>query len=299
MVFSTDNQRDFATGPAFTPLPYSLLDTVPPVAFTGHQKKGVMYQVDACSVPNQYTEVGCSNDPGAPKEASTSVLWRATDPFVVYSWLPCTYVGEPPDKLKADTLAAHENNVKRRVGEIFWTGGDDGTNSQRLAADTEETISVVPLGLEVVLQTAATVVTGGGVLDVPTAIGQLEQEMAQCYGGTPYIHVPHGFIAEMSAAHLLADEPDSQGRLRTRAGSIVIGYAGTVLPGPDGTAPGVNQAWIYATGALKTWQSGVKWLARNPAEALSRSTNATVLIAEQWFMVGWDCCHFAALVSTV
>lgn len=302
MVFATTNQRDFAVGPEFVPLPYCLVDSIDWANFAGHQKFGVMYQVDSCDAPLEYsTDCVTGTGIGPAKQATASVLWRASDPFLVYSWLPCTFAGgEPPEKLRQDTLAAHQNNVKRRVGEIFWSGGSF-SNSQRLAANTEIVIPAAesPAGTDVILQTAATIVSGGGVLDVVTAVGQLEQNMANCYGGVPYLHVPHGFIAELAANHLIRDERDERGRLRTPAGSVVVGYAGSNLPGPDGTSAGANQAWIYATGAPKGWRGSLNWIAKTPQEMLVKATNGTVLIVEERFIVGWDCCHFAALVSTV
>lgn len=295
MASPTSNQRDFATGPAFTPLPYCLLETFPPVPFTGHQKLGVMYQVPSCAAPNQYSQVDCSNSTGPSKEPSADVVWRGADPFVVYSWLPCAFVGsgdEIPEDLRNDTRAAHENNVKRVVGEIFWTGGELGDDQyQRLSSDTA--VTVTSGGSDVLLQTAATVVTGSGIVGT---VGALEQNMADCYGGVPVLHVPHGFLAQLAAEHLLMDEPDAQGRLRTKAGSIVVTYAGDNT-GPDGSAAPAGSVWLYATGQIKTWAGEIRWTARDAGEMLVKATNGTVLIAEQRFMVGWDCCHFAALVS--
>ena len=62
-------------------------------------------------------------------------------------------------------------------------------------------------------------------------------------------------------------------------------------------APATNTAWIYATGTVKMWRSEVEFIARDAGELLRRNTNETFLIAEQWFMLGWDCCHFAILVD--
>jgi hypothetical protein len=300
MTYPTSNQRDFATGPEFEPMPYGLLDSASVVSFTGHQKLGVMYQVDSCTTPLEYSTV-CTTGLGPEKDPTTSVLWRASDPFLVYSWLPCTYAGgEPPEKLRADTLAAHQNNAARQVEEIFWTGGDFAT-SQRLSADTEVVITADAsgLGTEVVLQTAATDVTPtpGTKVGVTEALALLEQNMADCYGGTPWIHVPRGLVAIMAAAHLLDDDLDSRGRLRTKAGSIVVAYAGDNT-GPDGTEAAAGEAWMYATGAVKVWRGALRWTARDAAEALYRPTNSTVLIVEERFIVGWDCCHFAVLADT-
>lgn len=296
MTTPTTNQRDFATGPAFVPLPYTLLDAAEVVPFTGHQKLGVMYQVDSCLIPLEYSAACVTG--GAPKSPNMDVLWRAADPFVVYSWLPCTFIGgEPPEKLRADTLAAHQNNVQKRVDDVFWTGGDFGV-SQHLAEDTAILLpNAGPFGSTVTLQTAATIVTGGPVFDVVTGVAQLEQEMSECYGGTPWLHVPRELLSQMAAEHLFKDDLDSKGRLRTKAGSIVVAYSAENL-GPNGAPSARGTSWIYATGAVKIWRGSVDFTAGTPAEMLVRSTNDTVLIAEERLVIGWDCCHFAALVTT-
>lgn len=297
MATPTTNQRDFAEGPDFTPLPHTLMDSAEVVPLTGHQKLGLMYQVETCADLTEYTQVQCSDLTGPAKEPNMDVLWRGADPFVVYSWLPCTYIGgEPPEKLKADTLAAHENNVARKIGSIFWNGGEDpDTQFQHLAADAA--VTEVSGGSTVVLQTAASLVSGGALLDVVTAVGQIEQAIGECYGGVPFLHVPRSLIAEMAAEHLLDENLDSRGRLRTRSGSIVVAYENPPV-GPDGTLPArPGTVWIYATSPVKVWRGALRWLARDAKEALVRSTNATVLIAEERFIVGWGCCHFAALVN--
>lgn len=288
MVQPTTNQRDWAEAPAFTPLPHTLLDVSPPVAFQGHQRLGVIYQVNSCATPLEYN-VACVTGTGAAKSPTADVLYRAADPFVVYSWLPCTFVGEAPDKLKADTLAAHQDNVQRVVGSIFWTGGSTPT-SQKLASNTTSTI--VSGGSEIVLQTAATIVSGGS-LDVVTGLGQLEANMAGCYGGVPWIHVPRQVIALMASLHLLSER---DGALYTVGGSRIVAYSGPNT-GPDGTEAPAGFAWLYATSPVKVWAGPVRWTADTPAEILRRDINGTVLIAEQRFAAGWGCCHFATLVT--
>jgi len=287
-MVETSNQRDWAVAPAFTPLPYNLLDVAERADFTGHQKLGVMYQVNSCAVPLEY-DADCVTGTGAAKTPTADVLWRGADPFVVYSWLPCTFVGEAPDKLKADTLAAHQDNVARRVDDIFWTGGDFNTY-QHLSSDTQ--VVVTSGGNDLLLQTAATIVTGtGNVLDL--SIGLLEQAMADCYGGVPFLHIPRKLIALLANLHLLEER---NGRLYTIGGSLVVAYSGPNT-GPDGTEAPAGFAWVYATSPVKVWSGEIRWTASDPAEILDRDTNGTVLVAEQRFVIGWGCCHFASLVS--
>lgn len=289
------SQRDWATPPKFYPLPYRLLDSADgPETLTGHQKLGLMFQSDDCSSPNEAV-TACSVEFGAAKLATAGPNWRGANPFVLYTWLDCGLVSlggtqaEATAELKRRTLAAHRNNYQTIVEEIFWTGGAHTTHPH-LAANAA--VTEVSGGSTVVLQTAATlsVTSGNAVRDPVEAIGALEEAMAGCYGGTPFIHMPRAGIAALTANRLV--EAKGQ-RLVTKAGSVIVaapGYPGT---SPAGAAPTAGTTWVYATGSVKAWQSEPVWTARDAREFLGRNINDTVLILEQWFALAWDCCHFA------
>ena len=282
--------RDWAKPPVFIPLQYRLVDAVDgPHPVTGHQKLGLMYAPDDCSFPLE-TSTDCITGVGAAKEATGGISNRATDTFAVYTWVDCGLAGVGETELRRRTEAAHKNNAQYVVERVFWTGGDFAT-SQHLAEDTPITESVG--GSTVSLQTAASVIVTGAV-DVVEAISRLEQAMADCYGGTPLIHVPRGVTAQLAAQHQVSAKGS---RLVTANGSIVVpapGYPGT---SPAGVAPTAGTTWLYATGNVKMWQSELMWQARDTRELLGRTINDTVLIVEQRFALGWDCCHFAIPVS--
>lgn len=282
--------RDYATPPTFIPLRYRLIDAVDgPHPYTGHQKLGLYFTPDDCSLPLE-TTTACLTGIGSAKEATGSIPNRGADSFVVYTWIDCGLVGVGEAKLKARIEAAHRNNVQYVVERIFWTGGNFAT-SQHLAEDTAITESVG--GSTINLQTAATVLVTGAV-DVVEGIGRLEQAMADCYGGTPLIHVPRGVTSHLAANHLVAAKGS---KLLTDNGSIVVpgpGYPGT---SPAGVAPTAGTTWLYATGSVKMWAGELMWQARDTRELLGRSINDTVLIVEQRFTLAWDCCHFAIPVS--
>lgn len=282
--------RDWAEPPIFTPPPYRLVDAVDgPHPFAGHQKLGITFTPDDCSLPLQ-TTTACVTGVGATKTATGGIASRATDTFAVYTWLDCGLVSVGEAQLRARTEAAHKNNAQYVVERVFWTGGDYAT-SQHLAEDRAITETVG--GSVISLQTAATTIVTGAV-DVVEGISRLEQAMADCYGGTPLIHVPRGVVAHLAANHLLVAKGP---RLTTPSGAIVVpglGYPGT---SPAGATPTAGTTWLYATGSVKMWQSEPFFTARDARELLGRSINNTVLIMEQRFALGWDCCHFAIPVS--
>ena len=283
------SQRDWVSPPRFEPLQYRLRDAVDgPHPYTGHQKLGVQFTPDACSLPLE-TSSTCVSGIGAVKSTTGSIPNRGADSFVVYTWLDCSMVGLGYEELKARTLRAHANNAQTIVEYVFWTGGAFNT-VQHLAEDTAITETVG--GSTVNLQTAATVIVTGAV-DVVEAIARLESSMGVCYGGTPLIHVPRMATAHLAANHLLKEKGPL---LRTAGnGSIVIPAPGYTGSAPTGILPPVGSGirWFYATGSVKMLQSEPMITAGSASEILGRSTNDSVLIVEQRFTFMWDCCHFA------
>jgi hypothetical protein len=253
-------------------------------------KKGVVFQPDDCTVPLE-TTTQCVTGVGATKTPTGSANFRGSDPFALYTWIDCTLVGTGMEELRERTRRAHENNVQTVVEEVFWTGGQFSTSPHLAYEGTP--ITEVSGGSTVSLQTQADA-PWSGTFDITKAISLLEGAMAECYGGTPLIHVPREVTAFLAQQHQVTAKGP---RLVTTNGSIVVpglGYPGTA---PNGDEPDENTAWIYATGSVKMWQSGILFLDQPPQTILRRDTNATYLIAEQWFMFGWDCCHFAIQVD--
>ena len=287
--------RDWASPPTFTPNPYRLRDAAEVEQFTGHQKLGIQYQPDVCVRPLE-TTTQCLTGAGVSKTPLAGANWRGANPFAVYTWLDCALVGLGQDedaerRLKAQTLAAHNNNVQTTVENVFWTGGVYNTYPH--LAYTGAAVTEVSGGSTVTLQTSATVPVTG-TFDIVEAVGLLEYNIGLCYGGRPTLHMPQMAIAHMATNHLIVEK---NGKLFTPAGSRVVGAPGYARTGPDGTTPADNAFWIYATGAVKWWQSEVQFMARDVQETLLRTVNDSVLIAEQWFALGWDCCHYAMQVS--
>jgi hypothetical protein len=285
------SSRDWTTPPKFEPLQYRLLDAVDgPYPFPGHTKQGAFYTPDTCSFPLETSTLCITGSTGITKTASGSIPNRATDNFAVVTWLDCSLIGSTDAELRARLLQGHQNNAQTVVERIFWTGGALPT-SQHLAATTP--ITEVVGGSTTVLQTAATTITG--TYDVVEAIGLLEEAMAGCYGGTPYIHVPRRATPHLVTNHLIKEKGS---RLYTVGNnSVIVPAPGYPRSGPDGTLPSAGQAWFFATGSVKAWRSEVMFNSRIPAEYVGRGTNDVTLMAEQRFMFGWDCCHFAILVS--
>lgn len=276
--------RRYVAASPFAPHRFGLLSVVdfPPTP-DSHWRAGIETQ------PNPCDEAGSTVDDCptgvSPTKAATAdgfPTWGAT-PFTVYAEIPCSPVGMWPE-IQARTVSALRNGEGRAVERVVWTGSPTTTGAvyPHLAEDT----AVVSAG--VLLQSAAVVaVTGAPPLS--RALGALEGALGECYGGEGVIHVPMSAVSPMGALGLIVRDGD---RLRTWAGNRVAVYASDNRQGPTGAEPAVGLAWLYGTGSISVRRTEIEE-ASTVAEALDRSNNTSLYIAERTYVVNWDCCHTA------
>jgi hypothetical protein len=228
------------------------------------------------------------------KTATTSIGLRGATPFTVFAEVDCSAVGfwERAADIVGSALTQSE---QLQVERAFWTGlaGGQPVVFPHIAED--ETI-VDEFG--VTLQTAATIVSGDSTpLDIVSALGRLEQALAECYDGVGIIHAPRNLIAPMADAFLIRQEGS---RYRTAGGNIVVFGAGYTGSSPAGTTiPG--QTWMYATGMMFIYRSPAQVLPIQGGpnqSSFNRTENTVHAIAERTYVLGWDCCHLAVNVAT-
>lgn len=293
-----DGVRKYVEAPTVTPLPYGLMSVVNIVPDSDpHWKLGTMYQPDACDPANS-TQISCPLDDiedFRKTPTSVGIPTIGNDAITLYTWIDCSPVGNL-DEYEERTEEALDLGAPRALENVFWTGEVTQPTANvyypHLASDTEVFDSEA--GTEILLQTAATIPVTGAV-NVVQAISILEGAMAECYGGTPVIHVPRKALAHLSDHHLIERRGD---KLYTIGGSLIAaggGYPGTA---PDGTAPTATTGWFYATGAINLRVSDTKFTSSKEA-ALRRDINSMVFIAERTYSLGWDCCHFAVQVEFI
>lgn len=284
----------YVKAPTVTPLPYGLMSVVQmPTDDVDrvHWRNGVMYQPDACEAAGS-TVAQCPVVTGYGKDATTEgVAAKGAQPFTVYASIPCSPVGNYWQEAEARVVAALTNGEARAVEEVFWTGAIDapsGTIYPHLAANA----AVYDDSGDVLLQTAATTIVTGAV-DIVEAIGYLEGELAECYGGVGVIHAPRAALAHMAANHLIEKSGQT---IRTVGGTPVAFGAGYPGTSPAGAAPEAGTTWLYATGAISLRRSDIT-ITSNRVQALDRSVNTLQLYAERTYTIGWDCCLLAMPVS--
>lgn len=293
--------RQVVDPPQFTPAPFSLLTAVEWVPSNDpHWMQGITYEPNCPNTMGAATFDDCISVTGVggappPEAALANTLGsfvRAATPFTVYAEFDCSTVGNDQAQAKATNALAQAEAWQ--VERAFWSGvaANQTVVFPHLAANAAITETGGTL-----LQSAAVDVSvtgtgspgvGGDFMNPATALGLLEQALANCYGGVGVIHVPA--VALPSIAGML----DISGpRLVTKRGTIVAvggGYPGT---SPAGVARPTNTAWMYATGKVFGYRSAVRIRAPQGAAALDRATNTMRMIADRTYVIGWDCCHFA------
>lgn len=279
--------QPLVAAPTRTPLSYGLLTvSQTPVDTDQHWQLGIRYEPDACTLDEITFEVCPVTGSPATKVPTGSMFTRAANAATVYAYLACNPVGEWDDYVQQLTRAFTSGEA-RRIEREFWTG-ENGL-LPHLAEDTAT--PGTGFDSQVILQTAATVITGAPV-DITEGIGLLEEALAGCYGHEGVLHVPPAAVAHLRSKTLVTTDGP---RLRSPMGHLVAAGAGYTGSSPAGVAPSGGVYWLYATGALAVRRSTLR-IPSSREQALNRSTNSMVLVAERTYVIGWDCCHYAVPV---
>jgi len=294
--------RQIVDGPGFTPLPNFLWDAAEHPSADAHWQQGVTW-IERCggggTVYDECIAVtGSGGTPAAQASMASNVTQqnRGATPFTVYAEFDCAPVGQ--GITQADLTDRAEEALLRRepyvASRAFWTGsaGTAGTTPQttvwpHLAANTvlNDTSSIL-------LQTAATQLVTGGE-DVAVALGAVEAQLASCYGGQGAIHTPYAALPTFQARGLV--QGDVGGPLYTTAGNRVVPGLGYDGSSPAGAAPTAGTSWIYGTGPLFAYRSDV--FARPFPSTFDRSENTVRYLASRTYLIGFGCCHVAALTT--
>lgn len=290
--------RDIIDGPVFTPLPNFLWDAAQhPATGDQHWQNGVTW-IERCGGGGTlYDEclavTGTGGDPAAQAALADNVdqANRGATAFSVYAEFDCSPVGQDYRQDKAEeALSKREGYL---VSRAFWTGaaGASGSTGQTTVWPHLAANATLDDPQSIRLQTAATPLVTGGE-DPAVALGQLEARLVECYGGQGVIHMAYEALPTFVARGLVRLEG---ALLRTVAGNLVVpgqGYAGT---SPAGAAPAAGTSWVYATGAVFGFRSGV--FVREFPGTFDRAENTVRMIASRTYLFGFDCCHLAALVN--
>jgi len=287
--------RLLVDAPPFTPSVHGLLSVID-FRSPGdpHWQNGVTWKSLCMSASNgatTYDECIVVTGSGAvpepsPKADNVDNVYRGATPFTVVARFDCSPVGnEDARQIALDALAKTEGYQAERT---FWTGLVDNKTLMfpHLAATTQ-----VVDGQNIVLQNPTSIVVTGS-FDVASGLGQLEAALAACYDGVGVIHIPVKALPTFVAWDLVSEQ---NGRLVTANGNWVAAGSGYPGTSPSGVTPGVEQSWIYATGAVFGYRSDIEFTQER--DAIDRALNQIQMIAERNFVLGFDCCHVGLLVD--
>ena len=191
-------QLQRVASPDFTPLQYGLWSVVQDrSADNTRWRSGVFWQPICGTASTTYDEclvvtgAGGPPPPPAAKAATHTLAPYGAQPFTVTAEVDCSpvgYVNDPDEKTNAENAArvALSQSELVQVERAFWTGvaGGQATVYPHLAEDTAFTDGGI------ILQMAATTVTGSTILDIVEGMGYLESRLNACFGGQGVIHVP-------------------------------------------------------------------------------------------------------------
>jgi hypothetical protein len=226
----------------------------------------------------------------SPKFTSNTVsVNRGATVFTVYAEFDCAPVGL--DQIKSAADVALKKVEARDVEAAFWTGAAGGQTTvwPHLAAN-----AALADSNGYTLQMAATPLVTGGV-NAATALGQLEQQLATCYAGMAYIHVPSLVLPTLAANKLIDCSKADQEELYTWRGNRIVvggGYPGT---SPSGSAPAAGTSWIYGTGPVFGYRSEI--FTREMPGTFDRAENTVKQLASRNYVLGFGCCLAAANVN--
>lgn len=276
--------------PVFTSLPFGLWESAQKPEAPSHWQQGVTW-IERCPTGSTtYDEcisvTGTGSPPASPsKIENVEQEFRGATPITVFTRFDCSPVGiGDAERAASDALARVEN---RLLEAAFWTGVSGGQTVvfPHLASDSELTDSD-----GITLQTAASICVTGA--DIAHGLGELEDCLSDCYAGQGVIHIPVNALPTFAAWNLAIER---DGGLWTPRGNRIVVGTGYANTGPDGTVAPAGFAWIYATGAVFAYR-GNAFFTRE-VESFDRAENTMQMIAERTYVIGWECCHIAALVN--
>jgi hypothetical protein len=232
---------------------------------------GAQYLSENCGVSTSIIDPACITAEARAEKTFGEIDVISSAPFAVYKGVQCTYMG------------------------------DDDTDWARRGLETTEHIAVEEYLATQVFPTSLVNLTPtpGTPVSVVHGIAILEQYANANYGGVPTFHMDRHVAALGLAGEALTF--DLTYTITSKQGSLVAnggGYGG--MAGPSGVPAGVNQAWIYVTGAVVVSRTPVVANRVIPGTGdAGGHQNLQMALAERMVAVTTECLLAAVLVETV
>lgn len=280
-----------AVAPPLSPARISLLTSANVIDGGGDWLRGYTYAPEACATGGRGV-VNCSAS--AAKAAAANPDDLAFEPYFIYAADTCSTWGFK--------------------GRDFYGRAESALRAnESWLIENELMLDTLGLGNSPIPATSALVGQGGSVTGAAVtplnALALLESAYGDCTHGSKrmMIHVRPGILALLVATHAVRREGNVW---LTPTDNIVVpgrGYPGT---GPAGEAVTAAHEWIYATPMVTIRRDVIIFTPPQvpitednpygiPKEAIDRSTNDVLVIAERQVSASYDasCCVFSAQVS--
>lgn len=241
---------------------------------------GVQFQAGRCDAARLTSALQCDDGEspfGVPKESARTYDLIQASPFAIYGEDECNPVGRSTSEA-FERARRHLETGRGRAIERAVQFGEAG-NEPTLVGDS---VDITP---------------AGGAVSLRDAIGRAEQYLAENYGGIGVLHMDRRTVAHAMTDGLIFVVGD---QLQTVFGTLVAaggGYDLAVGPGEDpDESPAVGH-WIYVTGAVYGWRSDVEDVPGTYSGSINTGTNTQIVLAEQVFVVAWECVSAAIQVD--
>lgn len=244
-----------------------------------HAMLGIQYEPLTCGPADLTSALQCADEPespfGVPKETEAGVPLVVASPFAVYGSYECNPVGRPLQEA-FDRARQHLDTGKGRAIERAVQLGEAGNEP----ALVSEAVDITP---------------AGGAVTLTAAFAEIEQYLRENYAGTGVIHVSPRVATIAHALMLVYTDGEV---LRTPLGTqVAVGAGYEESAAPTSESPDPDATWIYATGAVYGWQSEAPNFPDSPGGAINRENNTLITLAEQVFVIAWECVTAAIQVN--
>lgn len=261
---------------------YSVAPPQPGPVVDGNSNRwenGVQYQSETCADASTWALTCGDDEAREAKEATLALPLVSGTPFVAYLGINCSLPGNTLEEFARLVSNALEICEQRAVERTFWTG--DMGNTPFLASGVYDA-ETNPDGAEIVANSGVT------PLGVVQGVAALEDWLGDNYCGVGVLHAPRGLAAYAANAMLLRDGSGSQ-LLTPLRNRWAFGGGYSVNTGPDGTEAEAGTAWIYATGQVNVWRSGIWMQPDELQQAFNRRSNVVEMFAERAFVITKEC----------
>lgn len=277
-------QPKYVEAPEGNPLKYGIFSVADFRPADGpFWQQGVEWQRDQCGPASLYGCPTCDQNNFNQEPDKTYVEGVPLEdgfPFTVYASFKCSPIGhwaDAEDRAKRNLANGEERAVEAMVAE--------GTHADQRALTNASSVDATP--------------TPGTPVTVAQGLAILEAYIAANGKGEGVILGNRRDILLANAEGKLIERVGDD-HLETLLGTPVAALGGfPARVGPNGTAAGTGEAWLFAIGSRPYIWRGETFLTSDKDASLDTGYNNLEILAERTYLVGWDCFTVGVLITSI